>query len=670
MTKIIISYLIVIFSTIVVAFCQDSESDSTDNGLLYSTASLNKLKAIVDSLNQEFSTDDLNKRFYSKQQAVGHFIQLSKYNIKEAKKDIENNISYNDFLDKYPNTQIDDSLLIVKFIFKTFDSVDIVLFRSVQLGQDREHEFLYEDSTSLYTQNVSQSWIYDYSEETNYSDEKISAFYFIDNFISVPIPSKYSKFIQYSDFLIDTNSQIYLPNAREENRMEKTDTIGYITDFVKYIEKHNHKIDSTIANSTEFKQLLNNAMNEGITKAKSNEELEYWVGKCISKENELTLKRLRKVFGLCSLDDSPTRHAFSIAKLAAETTKWDIFLRAHLNIMNDRYERQSKISVGTADYQTYIKELEEININTLDLLLGISVHIENPSKNHYFGDTQRLGSAIKESKFVDQFESAMYNAIIDTNLDDYNRITSYYLYYNYNYYLKDENRKQKNNIILKNAVNLLPKYLSVRLNSDSYRFERFLRNEIDLIYRHFEVSKPIFLGGSLNWHSLTNRNNAWNAKFKDRTEPNNITFDVTMEVSGPHGSIMPLLAMKDELIKKVYSIDFLIDQIKQNPDREILIYFTIDKSFSNSAQESFLEEIPDSLKSEYINQLDDTVFLNLDNEFAWSRWLLFPNGDIMLWKFSSSSPLPQYSEQELKTPSASNYNNSFKIFDKFGNLKK
>jgi len=76
------------------------------------------------------------------------------------------------------------------------------------------------------------------------------------------------------------------------------------------------------------------------------------------------------------MDSSPRYHELSIAELAEETVNWEIFLRSHLDIMNDNFNRMSDGSYAWAGRKTYIKELEILYINVLDLVLGISIRIE------------------------------------------------------------------------------------------------------------------------------------------------------------------------------------------------------------------------------------------------------------------------------------------------------
>lgn len=104
-----------------------------------------------------------------------------------------------------------------------------------------------------------------------------------------------------------------------------------------------------------------------------------------------------------------------------------------------------------------------MDINTLDLILGISLRIENPAKNHYFSSIDRVGRALSESRNPRLAETAILSMISDSDLDDYNRILMYYLFDNYNYNLADENAKKANQSKLKNAIASMPDYISSKI---------------------------------------------------------------------------------------------------------------------------------------------------------------------------------------------------------------
>lgn len=393
------------------AYCQDGEFKVYPNGLIYSAQTMGKLSHIVDSLNLKYKTCNFNTVFYSKCQTIGHIVKVDKSNIKEAKRDMENQISLDDFLKKYPKATIEQNALIIKSKYKNYEKKDVVEFEEFDLNSDYGFSITSED-VSLYQKDFSNKWLLEHSEETSYSEESLSAFYFPTNFSSVPIPQKYSQMIGYSDCLIDTTTTKFKDNLKD----------GWVDLPENWTSLSDKK------------------------KAKLLDEM-----------------RSTSVIGGCSRDSRPREHAIHIALLSAETYNWEVFLKAHLDIMNDRFDRMSDGSYAWGERNTYIKELEELNINVPDLILGISFRIENPASNHYFGSIGRVGRALSETKNRNEIEQAMLSIVSNNELDTYNRLLFYFLFRNYNHYIKDEAIKKENNVKLATATKTLPDFFSGKL---------------------------------------------------------------------------------------------------------------------------------------------------------------------------------------------------------------
>ena len=168
------------------------------------------------------------------------------------------------------------------------------------------------------------------------------------------------------------------------------------------------------------------------------------------------MKRRRRVIGGCSMDQGPRIHAQEIAVLAAETTKWEIFLRSHLDIMNDRFDRVSDGSYAYAGRKTYIRELEVLDINLIDLIVGITLRIDNPSPNHYYSSISRMGRALAESQDRERIERTILEAVSASDLDVYNRQLFYYLYMNYVYNLPDKTQREVAGMRLNALLPTLP----------------------------------------------------------------------------------------------------------------------------------------------------------------------------------------------------------------------
>jgi hypothetical protein len=388
-----------------------NEFKTYSNNLIYSTKTMKKLEHIVDSLNLKYKVCDYNKVFRSKYQTVGHFIKLDTSDVKQAKKDMENNISFEDFVLKYPNARIKKNILIVKFKYTDYEEKEVTEFSEISLSGNGI-EITQENKDNAYSKPSKNTWKFEYNEKSKYSKESVIAFYFPDEFKSVPLDMKYNRQIGYSDCLIDTVATKYKEHLEQ----------GWV-------------------------ELPKNWQDLSDKK----------------KEKLLDEMRSTRVIGGCSMDSRPREHAMNIALLSAETTNWGVFLKSHLDIMNDRFERVSDGSYAFGQRKTYIKELEELDINVQDLLIGISLRVENPTENHYYGSIGRLGRAISESEHKEAFKKQILSMIEDQQLDDYNRVLSYYLFLNFNSYLDNENEKKGNAVLLEKAVKTLPDYLKTQI---------------------------------------------------------------------------------------------------------------------------------------------------------------------------------------------------------------
>ena len=299
------------------AICQNSEFKIFDNGFIYSDQTMSKLEAIVDSLNLKYKTCDINKVFQSKQQAIGHYVSLSGSEIQAAREDMDDGITFEEFEKKYPDSKTEKNRLVVKYHYENYEGKEVVEFSEVAFSGWYGAEVSTND-LEIYTKALKQKWIY---EE---NDKSLYAFFFPNGFSSDPIPNKYSRMIGYADCLIDTNENKFYPERND----------GWV-------------------------DLPNN-----------------WQKMSLKKKKSL-LDEMRKIYvvGFCSMDSRPRDHAVNIALLSAETTNWEVFLRAHLDIMNDRFDRMTDGNYAWKQRQTYIGELEELNINVADLIFGINLYI-------------------------------------------------------------------------------------------------------------------------------------------------------------------------------------------------------------------------------------------------------------------------------------------------------
>ena len=322
--------LTLLFIFIINIFYCQREFKAYENGLIYNESTMNQLKLIVDSLNLKYKACDLDKVYYSKPQTIGHVVKLDNCDPKLVKKDMDNDISYEMFIEKYPEAIVKKNVLIVKFNYKNFKDEEIIEVSEISLTGNYGFE-IKQNKEEYLDLNLKRHWLY---KNKIHSNNSFAAFFFLDDFQQIPLNKDYSRQIGYSDCLIDTSMAKFKSDA-ESGRIRMPP---------------NWK-DLTIK----------------------------------EKENLLEKMRSTRVIGSCSMDNSPRDQAVNIVLLSAETVNWGVFLKSHLDIMNDRFDRMSDGSYAWGQRETYIKELEELDINVIDLLIGISLRVENSAQNHYNG---------------------------------------------------------------------------------------------------------------------------------------------------------------------------------------------------------------------------------------------------------------------------------------------
>ncbi|MGY3792241.1 hypothetical protein [Aquimarina sp. 433] len=458
-----------------------SEFNEFENGLIYSPEAISRLQEIVGSKNEAFRNCDLSKEFYSFPQAKGFFIKIE-YNTEELIKDLQSNISLDDFLKKNKVEEVPKFRLIVKSVYKNYNQEKVVEIKEEPKGRSLKIDL--EDFTNF----QDKKWIF-----KKYNDKSVGVFYLEKPLFSRTMSRSYARMIQYAECLIDTNTTIHSDQAKKTRRISKikneelkkrTAFFNYIDqnfdekepeysnfdkeDYKLYHEKHRSWdrnrtsfIKEDLSKKSEFNELLVEACNEAIVKKISYNELESYIAAYYSKEKALELKRGRIVYGRCSQDQGPRIHAMNIAQLSAESYNWDVFLRAHLNIMNDRFHRNSDGSYAWARRQTYVKELEVLNINVSDLIYGISFRVKNPSKNHYYSNIRRVGRALAESDQKDKIASDLVKIIKDSELDDFNRLIMFYIYHNFRYYQKNTYTKSH----IEYIASLLPEHVRPKVKT-------------------------------------------------------------------------------------------------------------------------------------------------------------------------------------------------------------
>ena len=469
----------------------NGEFNVYQNGLIYSPYTVNRLTHIVDSLNLRFKRCELNKAFMSLRQGMGYHVKIDGSQAKAAVKDMAAGLSPDELVKKYRIAAGVDSLHIVisrneyeKEVSWQFEALDFKDYSGVEI-----HKKGKADYGRL---RLANTWV---AGEPD-GEYDIHAFYFKQEPRATPLPETYARMLLYTECVIDTTTDIYTGpedagmfgshDPQGDKRYNKSKLFAFKSYLQKNTEhltkkhlseyyKNNGEyrgldsmkkayVRSTLSKQPEFITRLAEAVAEyNAGKTGSEDDFEYYVANYHSKKLALEMKRKRYVVGMCSQDNSPRRHAQQIAMLSAEAVNWETFLRAHLNIMNDRFDRMSDGSYAWARRETYIKELETLNLDVNDLLIGISLRAENTAAKHYYGNISRLGRAFAETADKNLLVNTLLAAIGNEQLDGYNRILMFYLLNHYAYNLKEKAERQEAYGQLLAAKKSLPGYIGEKI---------------------------------------------------------------------------------------------------------------------------------------------------------------------------------------------------------------
>ena len=136
-----------------------------------------------------------------------------------------NNISFEDFLKKYPKAKFKKEVMILKTKYLNFENKEVV---SIDYMDLQDYNAFHVESTekNRFDKDLQNKWLFKYNKKDEYSDEYIEAFYFPNKFKTVAIPNKYAQKIGYTDCMITPEASIYKTEQKDslfrlpENWME------------------------------------------------------------------------------------------------------------------------------------------------------------------------------------------------------------------------------------------------------------------------------------------------------------------------------------------------------------------------------------------------------------------------------------------------------------------
>ena len=147
---------------------------------------------------------------------------------------------------------------------------------------------------------------------------------------------------------------------------------------------------------------------------------------------------------------------------------------------------------------------------------------------------------------------------------------------------------------------------------------------------------------------------AWNAKLALPSLPPNFALGASLPYHGkPLGGVDSLIVDAPRYAAVALSVPWLRKYVEGNSHVRVEMRFVNGRSISPKAVERLREDMKGRGREDLLRavseHLAETVFLEVqDRPGCWSRIVVLPNGDTILWEFQCSSPL-QFPAASFKT---------------------
>lgn len=435
------------------ALSQDGfEFSRYDNGLIYQEESMMALRQLVVSEGRNFFACPTESTYQSKQYILTDFVVLEagEHDSLEIQKLLEKGKEANDLVASFASR-------VVFF----FEDVPVIRYR----GHSNKEAWFWREAVlgeRIDVAELSAGKAHVIGPKKFYELRRKEAIILLfpkSPPTNMDLDPKYTRMVDYVDCMVGT-TPINPGNIHEDDLTTAKDEENPITRFQDFLDFPNSpQIDWGKANEAEiqryyqaseewinarktwiqetrskdprFLTLLEEAVAFAAKNGGGTEEMEDWSLALLSKEQTLEAMRSREVIGRCSMDQSPRIHAKRIAKLAAETAEWEIFLRAHLNILNDRFDRASDGSYAFEQRMTYFRELEALGLDLPMLIPGLALSVADPGLHHYFGSPMRLGRALVEADDPEPILDELVTMLTDPLLDPPNQWQVNFVLINY-----------------------------------------------------------------------------------------------------------------------------------------------------------------------------------------------------------------------------------------------
>lgn len=664
-----------------------------DNGLLFSDSAIAFMKQAVDSMNREFNKQPV-ATYYASKQAVGHSIEMYGTDLSSALQDIKAGLSYSEIKKKYPEALYDTNLLISYYKDLKYTGDTQTVYYTLPLSNSKnsgDYKLTVEKDTPSHYSWRKSNWIVYFRPRCSFLPTDIlDAFYLTEEFTSPKLPEQYARMVDYSKYFIDPDLQVIrngelikitddstiIPPAidqlfnyvrgiaKKPEQRDYDNFMNYINALNNWGDEINEASDSLADHSSEFKLMMKKAIDEAIKNQVGYKYLERYVGRFCDAETKLELFRNRWPTELDLL--TVKLRLIRIACMAAELKKVKLWLKAQYYISGFDLQKYV-VTDSTINRSRYSVSLEETGVNMPQLLIGSALLVENSiSRSHVKSKLIRTGRFLATSVYKDEIEKTLIEMITDDQLGDLSRVRMYLVFKHYTSYLQDSKRQDINKRKLSGAADKLAAHIKRRISNENYLFQQELGEQYWLLKKDFILNQPIV---SLHFDKY---DKYWSANLLSKSGLENAFIRVE-QLYKIEPDVQRVVDISDSLFERVNQVKFVIDSLKQNKNYRLYITWNDNNTFNEEDRELFLEYLPeyhDSLQNYSLSNIIHFELKTKSKRGDYFDFLLFPNGQLMLWKYCcESESFLKYSKEKLEFPS--NYYNIFvyKFFDYDGKLK-
>ncbi len=203
--------------------------------------------------------------------------------------------------------------------------------------------------------------------------------------------------------------------------------------------------------------------------------------------------------------------------------------------------------------------------------------------------------------------------------------------------------------------------VELRAKWDMLGAEVELGSAIDPVKNRFTIARSAV--GNLASIDL-NGGAAWNAIVRNPSLPSNVEISLSLPLRRRQlVGVAAFLERIDDVVQLSLSPSWFRQFAANHPEAQIEIRFVEDRSLSSTALQNISRDLaklgkPDLLKR-IVDSKDQVIFLELNDRkrlpnsmeyaiSAWSRWIVMPNREMVLWQFKSDK-VGNWSEKDFKT---------------------